>query len=259
MRNPILEEAAALYLRRREYLLFHLLSLAGAAFFTFVLWPSRDFMYFFRTGSVPAVFQATLVAHVLGVTGLSLYAGLDRLADSQIIRHSEWLERTAIPTGVLARGKLLAATVHTAMLTVLALPFAVIAAGPAGISIRAVAASEVIVLLSGLAGRYAGMIISHLGETRYVVRVVGGWIFAALLFVATIQFYQPLNPIVAVVAQHAESSPLMRIDGRTNVATHPLVTSGAPLLAVAIALAGLYWFSLTRHRANAKREAHRNA
>jgi hypothetical protein len=259
VKNPILEEAAEVYLRRREYLLFHLSFLVGAAFFTFVLWPSRDFMYFFRTESVPAVFQATLVAHVLGVTGLSLYAGLDRLAEAQIIRHSEWLERTAIPVGVLARGKLLAATVHTTMLTVLAVPFAVIAAGPAGISVRAVVASEAIVLLSGLAGRYAGMLIAHLGETRYVVRVIGGWVFVALLFVATIQLYQPVNPIVAVIAQHAENSPLMQLESRANAATHPLCTSGLPLLAIAMSLAGLYWFSLSRHRTHAEREAQRHA
>ena len=258
-RNPILEEAAQVYLHRREYLIFHLVSLAGAVLITFALWPNRGLMYFFRTESVPAVFQATVIVHVLAVTGLSLYAGLDRLAEAQIIRYSEWLERTAIPVGVLARGKLLAGVVHTLMLTVAFVPFAVVAAGPAGIPIRAVLASEAMVLLAGCAGRIAGMLISHLGETRYVVRVIGGWIFVAVLFVATIQFYQPLNPIYAVIAQHAEGSPLMRTDATGSLLEHPLVSSGMPLLLAIGALAALYWYSLVRHRRTAEREREQHA
>lgn len=259
MKNPILEEAAQVYLRRREYLIFHLVSLAGAVLMTFALWPSRGFMYFFRTESVPAVFQATVIVHVLAVTGLSLYAGLDRLADAQIIRYSEWLERTALPVGVLARGKILAGFVHTLMLTVVFVPFAVIAAGPAGIPIAAVLASEVIVLLSGIAGRLAGMLISHAGETRYVIRVIGGWIFVAVLFVATIQFYQPLNPIYAVIAQHAEDSPLMRTGTATSLVEHPLFSSGVPLVVTIAALMALYWYSLARHRRIAEREREQHA
>lgn len=259
MRNPVLEEAAKVYLQRREYLIFHLVSLAGAVLITFALWPSRGLMYFFRTESVPAVFQATVIIHVLAVTGLSLYAGLDRLADAQIIRYSEWLERTAIPVGVLARGKILAGVVHTLMLTVAFLPLAVVAAGPAGIPLRAVLASEAIVLLSGIAGRVAGMLISHVGETRYVVRVIGGWIFVALLFVATIQLYQPLNPLYAVVAQHAEDSPLMRSDATASLLEHPLVSSGLPLILAIGALTALYWYSLGHHRRTAEREREQHA
>ncbi|MFW5788736.1 MAG: hypothetical protein ACOCW3_02240 [Spirochaetota bacterium] len=259
MRNPILEEAAHVYLHRREYLIFHLVSLAGAVLITFALWPNRGFMYFFRTESVPAVFQATVIVHVLAVTGLSLYAGLDRLAEAQIIRYSEWLERTTIPIGILARGKLLAGVVHTLMLTVAFVPLAVVAAGPAGIPIRAVLASEVIVLLAGCTGRVAGMLISHLGETRYVIRVIGGWIFVAVLFVATIQFYQPLNPIYAVIAQHAEDSPLMRANAARSLLEHPLASSGIPLILAFGALAVLYWYSLVHHRRTTQQEREQHA
>ena len=261
MRNPVLEEAAEVYIRRREYLTFHLVYVAGIALFTILVWPARGFMYFFRTETVPAVFQATIIAQVIVITGVSLYAGLDRLAEAQIIRYSEWLERTTLPVSLLFQGKMLAGTVHTLFFVVAGLPFAVIAAGPSGVTVAAVLASELILLLAGLIGRVAGMLISHVGETRYVVRVVGGWIFVALLFVLTVQTYQPLNPIFAVIAQHGEDSPFMAVETAADpavsrlavsrLADNPLVASAVPLLAVALILAALFRLSLTRHRKTA--------
>lgn len=248
MKNPILEEAAEVYMRRREYLWFHVVYAAAIALFTVMVWPARGFMYFFRTESVPAVFQATVVVHVLVVTAVSIYVGLDRLADSQIIRYSEWLERTAIPVGALFRGKMTAAVVHTLFLTAVGVPFAIVAAGPSGTPIAAVLASETIVLLSGLAGRVAGMLISHVGEYRYVVRVVGAWLYIALLFVATVQLYRPLNPIVAVVRQHLESSPFMQPSEALPLPQNPLVASGVPMLILVLVLAGVYRITLARHR-----------
>ena len=253
MKNPIVEEAGEVYIRRRECLLFHVFYTMGIALAAVLFWSSRGFMYFFRTESVPAVFQATLVTHLIAVAGISLYVGLDRLAESQIIRYTEWLERTDVPVGVLFRGKLAAAALHTFFIVALGAPFALIAAGPAGATIPAVVASEAIILLTGLIARFAGMIISHIGELRYVVRVIGGWLFVALLFVATIRIYQPINPIVAVVRQHGESSPFMQADQSVPFWQNPLVASGVPLLVLAIALAALYWYALTRHRAWSRR------
>ncbi len=244
MRNPLLEESAAVYVRRREYLWLHLVYVAGLAVLAVVLWPARGFMYFFRTETVPGSFQATIIIHVLAVTGLSLAIGLDRIAESQIIRYSEWLERTAVPIRVLFTGKVVSAVAHTFFLVMAGVPFAVVAAGPAGISLTTVAASEAIVLLAGLLARIAGMLISHVGETRYVVRVIGSWVFLALLFVVTVRAYPPLNPIVAVIAQHSESSP---------VAGNPFLASGAPLAGAVIVLVALFWFSLERHRKAAHR------
>lgn len=244
MKNPLLEESAEVYVRRREYLWLHLTYIAGLAVFAVALWPARGFMYFFRTEMVPGSFQATIIIHVIAVTGLSLAIGLDRIAESQIIRYSEWLERTAVPIRVLFTGKIVSAVAHTLFLVMAGIPFAVLAAGPAGISLSAVAASEAIVLLAGLAGRIAGMLISHIGEIRYVVRVIGSWVFVALLFVVTVQAYPPLNPIVAVVAQHSESS---------LAGENPLLASGTPLAGAVIVLVALYWISLERHRKAAQR------
>lgn len=277
MSNPILEEAAEVYIRRREYLIFHLAYAAAIALFTVLLWPTRGFMYFFRTETIPAAFQATVIAHVIIVSGVSLYAGLDRLAENQIIRYSEWLERTHLPVGILFRGKLAAGMVHTIFLVLMAAPFAVVAAGPAGVPLAAVVASEVIVLIVGLISRFAGMIISHLGETRYVLRVVGAWLFVALFFVVTVQAYQPMNPIAAVIAQHEDDSPFMQparvarsaeapLERSPSAAeeaglappaaprANPLIRSGLPLAAVLAVMIGLYWATLLRHQITARRD-----
>lgn len=259
MRNPILEEAAAVYLRRREFVLLHLGWIAGALLFTIFLWPSRGFMYFFRTETIPAVFQATSVAHVLAVSTLSLYLGMERLGEEHIIRYSEWIERTTLPVGVLFRGKLLVALVQTVFLTATLFPFALIAAGPAGAPPAAVLASTTVVLLAGLASRFAGMLVGHLGETRYALRVLGPWLYALLLFVATVQLYRPINPIVAVISQHAEDSPFMRPEASAALLDNPLVASGVPMLVLALALLVGYRASLFRHRADAIREARSRA
>jgi hypothetical protein len=245
MRNPLLEEAAAVYMRRREYLTLHLAYVAGMALFLTLLWPARGLLYFFRTESTPAAFQAFVIAQVIAVCGISLAAGLDRLAESQIIRYSEWIERTGIPIRILGTGKLLAGIVHTTVLVIVGIPFAVVAAGPAGITLDVVAATELVVLLAGITGRIAGMLIGHLGETRYFIRVTGAWIYLALIFVATIRIGTPLNPIIAVVEQHAPGP-----GGGASL----LTVSLAQLAAAALIGVG-FWISLARHRVQALRRA----
>ncbi len=244
MSNPLLTEAAAVYLRRRGYVTLHITVALAMALAAVVFWPPHSYLHFFRTGTQPLVLQATLVVQVLLVTCVSLVAGLDRIADDSIVRHSEWLERTALPVAVIARGKVCAAVIHTAFLTLLGLPAVVVAAGPAGTPSTPVFAGQIIVFLSGLAGRTAGMIVAHFGERNYVVRITGGWIYLALLFIATITVYPPLNPIAAV-------------------ATAPAATGFEPMLESAVALAGLtlllmiaYRVSLSRHRRSAGRQAH---
>jgi len=250
VRNPLIEESAEVYVRRREYLTLHLFYIVGLAAFAIFLWPARGFMYFFRTETIPASFQATIIIHVIAVTGINLAIGLDRLAESQIIRYSEWLERTAVPIRVLFTGKIVSALAHTFFLVMAGVPFAVVAAGPAGIPMRVVAASEAIILLAGLTGRVAGMLISHIGESRYVVRVIGSWVFVALFFVVTVRAYPPLNPIVAVIAQHSEDA----LPG-----ANPLLASGIPLAIAVTTLVALYWISLGRHRKLAERMVHNDS
>ena len=244
MRNPVLQEAAQVYVERREYKLLHLAFMTAIALVTVAFWPAKGFMIFFRTGTVPAVLQASLVVQLLAVTGLSLIIGLDRLAGKAIILHSEWLERTAIPVGVLFRGKLTVAVLHTLVLTGLGVPFAVVSAGPAGVPLDAVFASLVVVLLSGLCGRFAGMLVSHLGEQNYVVRITGGWIFLALLFVATLPVHLPLNPIAAVVM-------LLGTPGDTQLL---LAWTGPAALSLILVVA--YRFTLVNRRARAVQEGH---
>ncbi|MFP4112797.1 MAG: hypothetical protein ACOC2Y_01095 [Spirochaetota bacterium] len=247
MKNPILEESAEVYLRRREYMWLHISYAAAIALFAVLLWPIQGFMTFFRTETIPSVFQATVIVHLLAVNGISLYVGLDRLADDQIIHYSEWLERTNVPLGVLFRGKIIGGVVHTLFIVAAGFPFVLVASGPAGIPFAAVVASEVIVFIAGLLGRICGMLMSHVGETRYIIRVIGAWLYVAFFYLGTLQIYRPLNPIAAVVMQHAEDSPFMQL-GRTGVLDNPLVAAGAPMLAVTIVLAAVFRFSLARHR-----------
>ena len=51
--------------------------------------------------------------------------------------------------------------------------------------------------------------LGELDAGVYVVRVIGAWIFLALLYLATIGSVQALNPIIALVRQHSETSLLV--------------------------------------------------
>ncbi len=244
IRNPLVDEAAEVYLRRREFVILHVIVLFGMALTTVGFWPTHSFLTFFRTETVPAVLHATLIIQALGMTILGLYVGLDRLAESGIIRHSEWIERTTIPIGTLFRGRIAAATIHMFLLAAAGLPFVVIAAGPSGSPLPAALAGTLLVFLSGLVGRFAGMLVSHLGEQSYVVRVIGGWLFMAAFLVVTAQLYPPLNPVAAIIRV---------LDSSVRTA----LESGVALLAVALLLAAGYRESLARHRARSRREAAR--
>ncbi|MFP4376531.1 MAG: hypothetical protein ACLFP4_05765 [Spirochaetales bacterium] len=252
MSNPVLEESAAVYLRRREYLLLHSLYLIVSAVFVLMVWPARSYMYFFRTETVPAAFLATTVFHVLALAGVNMYIGMDRLANTEIIRYSEWLERTSLPVRALAAGKLAAGLLHSLFLTLLAAPFLVVAAGPSGVTITTVTSLLPLLFLTGFACRVAGQVVSHLGEESYFVRTIAGWFFMVLLFLLSIQVYQPINPIVVVTGQ------LQALEPGVDAAGSPAIPLWEALLALALLTGGLiliYWVGLTRHRHRAERGA----
>jgi hypothetical protein len=254
MRNPILEEAGEVFLRRKEYVRVHLVFVAILTAFTVAAWPGQGFMEYFRTETIPMSFQAVAIFRLLISAVFSLYAGLDRLAESQIIKYSEWLERTRLPVRMLATGKLVAATLHALFIEALGFPMVVIAAGPAGVPFRALMACELIVLFTVVVCRFAAMLISHRGETRYFTRVTGGWLFLALLFIATVRISPALNPIMSVLSQYSEDSPLMRPAGSATAVSSPLTAPAIGFTVVAVALASLYVLSLYLHRRNHLRE-----
>ena len=254
MRNPIIEESSEVFLRRPQYVRLHIGVVGVIILFTILLWPSRGFMVFFRSETVPAVFQAVVIFQLLLAAGVSLYIGLDRLAEAQIIKYSEWIERTALPIRVLAIGKLSSALLHSLLIVGLGVPMVVVSAGPAGIPPGAVASSEVVVLFTAIVCRMAGLLISHIGETRYFTRVTGGWIFLALLFVATVRIAPVLNPVVSVIAQHSETSALMVPGMEITFRNHPLSGPGIAFGSLSIVLATLYVASLYQHRRRFRRE-----
>ena len=246
--NPIVEESLNIYLRTKKFRRLHAIFLGTMTFATIAVWPTRGIMEFFGGGTVPATFEALAVFQLLAISGISLYIGLDRIAGSEIIRYSEWLDRTTVPVRTLIIGKLSSAIMHTIVLMAMASPFLFIAAGPAGIPVRAILSVQWIVLLVAIFCRSVGMLISFLGENRDVVRVVGSWIFLALIFLVTIQLTPPLNPIIAVLRQQNESSLLVSTVESVPFRVHPAVPSSIYLLSgIALAIAGL-GLGMRRHR-----------
>lgn len=242
--NPVIQEARAIYLQRREYLLLHLGYLAFTSLMMILVWPGRDLMYFFRTQNPPPVYDVMVVYLMIASCTLSVYIGLDRLSSEAIIRYAEWVERTRVPVSVVASGKLIVAGVHTFVLVSLGIPFLVFAAAPAGVGVATVASAVMLILVAALVSRIAGMVISHWGETSYVMRVVGGWIFVALLFVATIEPFPWANPVAMVARlQHTDAVAL----GMTDVGRPALLHLG-----MAILLSIAFVISLVRHRKKAE-------
>lgn len=250
MKNPILEESAVVYLRRREYFLLHTLYLIASAVFVLLVWPTRSYMYFFRTETVPAAFLATAVFHILALAGMNIYVGMDRLANTEIIRYSEWLERTALPVGALATGKLTAGFLHSLFLTLLAAPFLVVAAGPSGVTLETVIVLLPLLFLTAFLCRVAGQIVSHYGQESYFARTIAGWLFVALLFLVSIQVYRPINPIVVVTQQLQALEPGVNAAARQTI---PLWESLVALAVLTGALILIYWYGLKRHRQRAER------
>lgn len=254
--NPIVEEAAQTYIHRREYGVLHSAYVGALAAVTVLAWPSQSLMEYFRSGSVPAVFEVVTIVELLALSVIGLVVGQDRLAAADVIRYTEWLERTRLPVSTLVSGKLVSALLHTVALVALGTPFVVIAAGPAGIPIRATLSSQWIILLVALFCRIIGMVLSHTGERYYFLRVVGAWVFLALLYLVTIGVLQSANPIVAVVRQYNEVSPLVSTLGPVPVARHPALVPSIYLLSASVIASALFAWSLAHHRKRAERSAY---
>lgn len=227
MLNPIIEESLSVHFRALQYRVVYAVYVGILTVAILLVWPSRGFMEFFATSTVPSAFQALALLQLLLLSGLSIYAGMDRLATAQIIRHSEWLERTRVPVATLYFGKIASSFFNTVMLLSLGVPFLFIAAGPAGIPTRSILATGLILFLVAWFCRLVGMLISIVGEHRDVIRIVGSWIFLALLYLATIQVFQPLNPVIAVIRQQNESSALVSTVDPVPFAENPVVPSAA--------------------------------
>ena len=255
--NPVIEESINLHFTTHQFKVLHGIYIGSMVLVTVALWPSRGFMEFFSTQTVPAAFEAIVVFQLITLSGISVYVGLDRLAGSAIIRYSEWLERTRLPVRTLLIGKLISALIHTVVLVAVGAPFLFISAGPGGIPVRAVLSAQWIMLLVALFCRMVGMLISFVGESRDVVRIVGSWVFLALFYLGTIQVFQPFNPIIAVVRQQNELSPLVSTVGPVPFSLHPAVPSSAYLLSGMILVVGVFGTAMYRHRSRAvKQGAH---
>jgi hypothetical protein len=135
------------------------------------------------------------------------------------------------------------------MLIGMACPFLFIVAGPAGIPARAVLSVELVAFLAALFCRIVGMFINLIGENRDFFRVISSWFFLALIYLATIQLAPPLNPIIAVVRQQNEASPLVTTVGPVALDAHPVVPPMLYLLGgTVLALLGLV-LGMRRRRA----------
>jgi hypothetical protein len=210
-------------------------------------------MEFFRLNTVPAVFEVVTVFQLLMLSAVSLIAGQDRLAPSEIIRYSEWIERTTLPVRALFVGKVISALIHTVILVIVATPFVIVAAGPAGIPLRAAFASQWIVFVAALLCRIVGLLLSHVGEDHYVVRVIGAWVFLAILYLATIGSLQALNPIIALVRQHSETSLLVTSLAPVPFLKHPALAPTVYLSAGIAISTTAYGLTLSFHRKSAQR------
>jgi len=254
---PILEESFHVYLQTRAYRRLHVFYILGLATVTVLVWPSRGFMDFFSTESVPSAFQVVLILQLLALSAVATYSGMDRVASEEIIRYSEWIGRTPVRLRTLMIGKLTAGSLHTLLLIVLGLPFLVIAAGPAGIPLRALVSGVLVMALVVTLCRTVGMIISVVGEEHDVIRIVGSWVFLALLYLGTIQVLQPLNPIIAVSRQQNELSPLVGTLERVTLAEHPAMEPLLYMLPLIFVALIVYGISLVRVQSRlGKRPAH---
>lgn len=249
--NPIIEESINLHFKTRQFRKLHGIYIGAVALLTVVLWPSRGFMEFFSSQTVPAAFEAVAIFQLIALSGISISAGLDRLASSEIIRYSEWLERTRLPVRKLLIGKLGSALLHTIVLIALGSPFLFISAGPGGIPVRAVLSTQWVIFLVALFSRTVGMLISLVGERHDVVRIVGSWVFLALFYLGTIQLLQPLNPIIAMVRQQNEASPLVSTVDPVPFSQHPAVPPSIYLLAGMFLVIVAFASTLYRHRSRA--------
>ena len=244
--TPILEESLHVYLRTKAYRMVHLLYVAAVAVVAVLVWPSRGLMVFFSTEAVPSAFHVVLILELLLLSGISIYAGMDRVAGNELIRYSEWLGRTPVRVRTLMTGKLTAAVLHTVLLIALSLPFLVISAGPAGIPLRAVFSSLFVLGTATMLCRLVGMLISVVGEDRDAIRIVGSWVFLALLYMGTIRILQPLNPIIAVSRQQNELSPLVSTLDPVSLGSHPALEPVAYMGTLMIGVAALYGFAMAR-------------
>ncbi|MEE8441096.1 MAG: hypothetical protein V3S41_05185 [Spirochaetia bacterium] len=249
--NPIIEESINLHFRTHQFKVLHGVYIGAMAIVTVLLWPSRGFMEFFSTQTVPAAFEAIAIFQLIALSGISISVGLDRLAGSEIIRYSEWLERTRLPVRKLLVGKLIAAVIHTVVLIAIGSPFLYVSAGPAGIPVRAVISAQWVMFLVAMFCRMVGLFISLVGESREVLRITGSWVFLALLYLGTIQVFQPLNPIIAVVRQQNEASPLVSTVDPVPFSLHPAVPSSAYLLSGIILVVVAFGTAMYRHRSRA--------
>ena len=76
--NPVIEESINLHFTTHQFKVLHGIYIGSMVLVTVALWPSRGFMEFFSTQTVPAAFEAIVVFQLITLSGISVYVGLDR-------------------------------------------------------------------------------------------------------------------------------------------------------------------------------------
>ena len=199
-KNALFIEGITLYFSDnrivRTYIIYALLLTLSVA----VWWPKRSFFDFLELRSVPSTYNLTVASAFLLLVYAGGRFGLNAYGRGKAHSLTSWLNMTPLgPTAIVA-GKSGLALVQTCFFLILASPFLVLAAAPAGVSLEIVGLSLIILLLFALTYRLIGLLLLTFLEERALAPAIFYWAVILVVGLLSLYIFPGVNPVLALVS-----------------------------------------------------------
>jgi hypothetical protein len=211
--NPLLVEGWKLYFSDQRILRVYRVYLALLGLSLLLCWPKQGMGNFLLAQTPPYTYQLMIVSTFVVCTFLSGRFGLQHYGRYQMHSLSSWLKFTPLHPVRIIGGKVTLALMHSIFLTMLALPFLIVAASPSGVPIEGALTSTLILLICATSYRIIGLFFLAAMEDRPLAAGIVLWAIILTLNLLSLYLFPRANAVLAMIriaTQDMRSLPSMK-------------------------------------------------
>ena len=195
LRNPVLAEGVSLLLSHRKAMRSHMLFLLTLSLVLIAGWPGKPITAYLTESIRPLPFGFVSIVFFLFIVYFSVRYTTVRFAIERFHPTVHWLEHTPVSRGRILLGKTAVGAIHLLLLTLIALPFLIIAGSASGVPLRNQAVAAGFILLCGFTYRAVGTFLSLFLDEKPFRFYSLLWSAVILLGFLSLFFAREINPI----------------------------------------------------------------
>jgi hypothetical protein len=229
LRNPLIEEAFNRRFFTRPAIALTATHLALHFVILLSVWPRTVLADSILFGNTPSAFRVIAVFSYLSLSVINGILGAEPFGEKRGYRNVEWLRLGPVSLKAFLIGKITASFLHACLITLLSLPFLLLAGAASGVGIPTVFVAAAATLAFVFPYRIMALGLRLFLDERFFSLYLMLSILLILMIFATAAVHPPLNPIFVLSRLDSQETLLV-----TNTPPAPAGLAGALALHAAV-------------------------